>query len=95
MTNKQEAITLEDVLKFPCRFTIKVMGTNVPELVNEVVAIVDRHCEKFDPAVDIVTRPSSKGNYISLNVTVNAHSKKQLDEIYLALNNHQLVKITL
>lgn len=95
MTSNNEQLTLEDVLKFPCRFTIKVMGVNVPELQNEVVAIVDAHCKNFDPQLDIVQRPSSKGNYISLNVTVNAESKKQLDDIYLALNNHKLVKITL
>lgn len=91
----KEPMTLEDVLKFPCDFTIKVMGVNVPELINEVSAIVAEKSVGFDPKRDIKIKPSSKGNYVALDVKINAESKKQLDSIYIELNNHSLVKITL
>lgn len=86
---------LEELMTFPCLFCIKVMGINSPELIAEVAAIVCRHSESFEPERDITTKPSSKGNYLAVNATLNATSKAQLDSIYLALNNHPLVKITL
>lgn len=93
MTNKPT--TIEELLQLPGQFTIKIMGVNVPELVNEVDAIISRHCEGFEPQRDITTRPSSKGNFITVNANIYAESKEQLDKIYLELNNHSLVKITL
>lgn len=90
-----QPLTLEDVLKFPCSFTIKIMGVNVPELISEVAAIVGSKSSSFDPQQDIVTKLSRNGNYLSVNATIMAESRQQLDEIYLALNNHELVKITL
>lgn len=86
---------LEELMTFPCQFCIKVMGTNTPELISEVAAIVTANSEGFDPERDITTKPSSKGNYLSVNATITAISKAQLDTIYLALNNHPLVRITL
>lgn len=88
-------LTLEDVLQFPCPFTIKIMGTNVPELISEVCAIVGSKSAGFNPQEDITTKLSRNGNYLSVNATIQAESRKQLDEIYLELNNHDLVKITL
>lgn len=87
--------TLEDVLKFPCEFNIKIMGVNHPDLIAEVCAIILKHDDKFDLNNNLTSKPSSKGNYISLNAVVNATSKAQLDDIYRALNGHELVKITL
>lgn len=87
--------TIEELLNFPAPFTIKVMGENVPELIGEVCAIVAANSEGFEPERDVETQPSSKGNYLSVRATFTAVSKEQLDKIYLALNNHALVKITL
>lgn len=87
--------TPPDLIDFPCEFKIKIMGLNVPELINEVVAIISANTEKFDPEGDISSKPSAKGNYIALTATIWATSRAQLDTIYLALNNHSLVKITL
>lgn len=87
--------TLEDVLKFPCEFNIKIMAHNVPELIAEVEKVIQEHDNQFDSTKHVTTKPSSKGNYISLNAIINAKSKAQLDAIYTALNKHELVKITL
>lgn len=86
---------LEDLLEFPCEFSIKVMGLNVTELISEVTTIVSLYATGFDPQRNIATKLSSKGNYLSLTVTIMAESKEQLDKIYLDLNRHPLVKITL
>jgi putative lipoic acid-binding regulatory protein len=86
---------LEDVLKFPCEFQIKIMGENVPELIQEVTKVILEHDVLFNPELQITLKPSSKGNYVSVNAMVNAVSRAQLDAIYTALNRHELVKITL
>jgi hypothetical protein len=92
-TNAQPS--LEELLTFPCEFKIKIMGLNVNELISEVCAIINQHSEDFVPSRDLTSKLSSKGNYLALTVTVQATSKAQLDNIYLTLNNHPLVKITL
>lgn len=94
MSDKQVP-TIEELLNFPSPFTIKVMGENVPELISEVCAIVAANSDGFDPEKDVVTQPSAKGNYLSVRATFTAVSKAQLDTIYLALNSHKLVRITL
>ncbi|HJU50080.1 MAG TPA: DUF493 domain-containing protein, partial [Pseudogulbenkiania sp.] len=45
--------------------------------------------------VDIVARDSSSGKYISLTVNVMAVSREQLDNIYMALTAHAMVKVAL
>lgn len=87
--------TLEELLDFPCEFPIKIMGINVAELISEVSAIISIHARDFDPKRGISVRLSSKGTYLSITATITAHSKEQLDNIYLALNKHPLVKFTL
>jgi putative lipoic acid-binding regulatory protein len=40
-------------------------------------------------------RPSAKGNYLSLTVTIRATSREQLDNLYRALSSHPMVKVVL
>ena len=83
------------LLSFPCQFTIKVMGINHNDFVSEVINIVSSFCQSFDPKGDLLVKSSAKGNYLSLSVTINAISQEQLDQIYITLNQHKLVKVTL
>ncbi|MFN8770103.1 MAG: YbeD family protein [Neisseriaceae bacterium] len=85
----------ESLMQFPCLFPIKVMGINQSALISEVVAIISSYCRDFKPDVDITIKPSRKGNYISITATIVAQSQEQLDNIYIALNKHKLVKVTL
>lgn len=84
----------KDVFEFPCRFPVKVMGERHEELTATVIEVVRVHAPDLDE-VDVVVRESSSGKYLSLTVTVNAHSRAQLDQIYLALTSHSMVKIVL
>lgn len=86
---------IEDLLKFPCRFNIKIMGVNQPQLITEVKSIILKHDNDFKEDSDLQYKLSRAGNYLSITATINASSKSQLDAIYLALNNHPLVRITL
>jgi putative lipoic acid-binding regulatory protein len=40
-------------------------------------------------------RPSSKGNYLGLTVTVLAVNREQLDNLYRELSAHPMVKMVL
>jgi putative lipoic acid-binding regulatory protein len=85
----------DKLLAFPCLFPIKIMGTNAPDLIAEVSAIISRNAAHFEPQADIATKLSKQGNYLSITATIMATSQRQLDTIYTELNQHKLVKITL
>lgn len=84
----------ESLLTFPCEFPIKIMGRVSENFEADVIAIVRKHAPDLSAAA-ISNRPSGKGNYIAITVTVNATSKEQLDNIYLELNGHESVVMTL
>ena len=84
----------ESPLKFPCDFPIKAMGKSDCSLDTIVVEIVRRHAPDLGEGA-IKTRASANGNYISVTVTVNATSRKQLDAIYQDLVDCEAVIMAL
>jgi putative lipoic acid-binding regulatory protein len=84
----------ESLLTFPCEFPIKVMGRSSETFETEVVGIVRKHAPDLSSNA-VTSRASGKGNYIAVTVIVSATSKKQLDDIYLELNAHETVMMTL
>ena len=87
-------IARETLLEFPCVFPLKVIGRNVVEFEGEVFTIVQKHVPEATRD-NITRRPSAGNKYIALTVTFVAASQVQLDELYLELNRHELVLITL
>ncbi|VVE86448.1 DUF493 family protein [Pandoraea bronchicola] len=84
----------ESLLEFPCDFPIKVMGTTQDGFADAIVALLREFDAEFDAAT-VEMRPSSTGKYLGLTVTVRAHSKAHLDDIYRALTGHPMVKVVL
>lgn len=84
----------ESVFEFPCRFPVKVMGRSSDTLEGEIIALVRQHVPDLAEGA-VRSRPSGKGNYTALTITINATSKDQLDDLYRALNAHQAVVMTL
>ena len=84
----------DEHFNFPCDFPIKVMGRCDCELENLVVEIINKHVADLAENA-IKTRPSGKGNFISVTVTVKATSREQLDNIYLELTAHEEVLMAL
>ena len=77
-------------MKFPCSFPIKAMGIATDDFDILVVEIVRKHYPDVTEGA-VKTKPSRKGKYISVTVTIEAQSKKQLDNIYLELTAHERV----
>ena len=85
----------EDALfDFPCEFPIKAMGKASPELEVAVLEIMHRHVPDLGEGA-IKTRESSKGNYVSITVTIQAKSREQLDAIYMDLTACEHIKFAL
>lgn len=81
-------------LVFPTDFPIKIMGLNRLEFEPQIVSIVRTHAPDLDDTL-VEVRQSRAGKYLSLTVTVRAHSRAQLDAIYMELTSHPLVKVVL
>lgn len=84
----------DEHFNFPCDFPIKIMGRSDCELETLVIDIVSRHAPEVNENC-LNTRPSGKGNFISVTVTVKATSRQQLDNIYLELTAREEVLMAL
>ena len=84
----------EQLLKFPCSFPIKIMGRDEPGFQDTVVEIVTGHAGAISED-DVRLSPSSKGNFISVTITIQAESQQQLDNIYRDLTAHENVLVSL
>lgn len=82
----------DELLDFPCSLSFKVMGVADPQLVPDVISVIQQIAPgDYSPTV----KPSSKGNYHSLSVPVIVTSKEHIEEIYKQLNKLELVRFIL
>ena len=86
--------TTESLIEYPSDFPIKIMGAMHDEFAQTIVDVVLQHDPEFH-AGKMEMRPSTKGTYLSLTVTVRATSREQLDNLYRALSSHHMVKVVL
>ena len=84
----------ESLIEYPCDFPIKVMGVAQDGFLEAICAVALAHDPEFTPE-KVTTRPSSKGNYLAITITVRAINREQLDNVYLALSGHPMVKMVL
>lgn len=84
----------ESLIEYPSDFPIKVMGATHVDFATTIVELVT----KLDPTFHegkMQSRPSAKGNYTGLTVTVRATSREMLDDVYRVLSSHEMVKMVL
>lgn len=84
----------DSLIEYPSDFPIKIMGLMQDSFAQTMVEVVVRHDPTFH-AGKMEMRPSSKGTYLSLTVTVRATSREQLDNLYRELSSHPMVKVVL
>lgn len=88
----QEQPTLRELLEFPCKFTYKVMGYSKPELTEKVLEVIQRHAPgDYSPSV----KPSGKGTYSSVSVSITATSIEQVEILYKELGEIDIVRMVL
>ena len=82
----------DELLEFPCSLSFKVMGVADPQLIPDVISVIQQLAPgDYSPTI----KPSSKGNYHSLAVPVIVNSKEHIEEIYTELNKLELVRFIL
>jgi putative lipoic acid-binding regulatory protein len=84
------AETPDTLIEFPCRFPIKAMGLAGAEFEALVVEIVARHLDRLED-VEVRTRHSRGGKWVSVTLTIEARSRDQLDAIYRDLTAHESI----
>ena len=94
MTAEIDSIDEDHLMHFPCDFALKVMGENINNYADYVLSICQKHVAGVS-ADNVHTRPSRNGKYIAVTVQLIASSRKQLDDLYLELNNYTHTKMAL
>ncbi|MCG8371629.1 MAG: DUF493 domain-containing protein [Proteobacteria bacterium] len=84
----------ESVLEFPCAFPIKMMGRDTPAFRSTARALVEKHTGAVDDDA-VRASPSRNGRFVSVTVTINAASQRQLDAIYRDVTDHEDVLMAL
>jgi putative lipoic acid-binding regulatory protein len=84
----------QSLIEYPSEFPIKVMGLMQESFAQTIVEVVVLHDPTFH-AGKMEMRPSTKGTYLSLTVTVLAVNREQLDNLYRDLSSHPMVKMVL
>lgn len=84
----------ETLLEFPCEFPVKAMGLTCDELEVAVIEIINRHVDNLSEGA-LRLRPSKNGKYTAITITITAHSKQQIDAIYIDLSACEHVTIAL
>ncbi len=94
---KLHDITLQEgetLLEFPCVFPVKAMGLTCDGFEIAVIEIINRHVDNLSEGA-LNMRPSKNGKYTAITITITAHSKQQLDNIYLDLTACEYVSMAL
>ena len=82
----------DELLEFPCFQTFKVMGVADERLPEHVVTCLQEHAPgDYNPTV----KPSTKGNYHSISISVKVTSKEHMELIYTELAKIELVRVVL
>jgi putative lipoic acid-binding regulatory protein len=78
------------VFTFPCAFPIKAIGRSSADFRATVVSIIRRHAPDLDERA-VTSRASGQGSYLAISATFTAHSREQLDALYVELSGHEQV----
>lgn len=83
-----------ELLEYPCRFPLKVVGKKTESFETHVIELVKQHLP--DPhSVEISINASRNQRYLSITLTFEAHSQTQLETIYRVLYESPQVTMTL
>ncbi|MDA8622156.1 DUF493 family protein YbeD [Psychrosphaera sp.] len=82
----------DELLDFPCHQTFKVMGVAHEELTIKIVEVLQEVAPgDFSPK----EKPSSKGKYKSVSISVKVTSKEHMELVYNRLGAIDLVRVVL
>ncbi len=92
--SESNSIDEDQLLHFPCDFSLKVMGEDIDNYADYVLSVCQKHIDNVT-SDKLRTRPSRNGKYLAVTVTFVAASREQLDNLYLELNAHKHTRMAL
>lgn len=82
----------DELLEFPCQMTFKVMGLAEESLPDKIIEVLQKHAPgDYSPTV----KPSSKGTYHSVGISVTVTSKEHIELLYNKLSEIDIVRYVL
>ncbi len=82
----------DELLEFPCHFPFKVLGSADESLMDKVVEVVQQHAPgDYRPT----SKPSGKGNFQSVTISIQAQNKDQVEILYKALAEIDTVRMVM
>ena len=94
MTESPSSESALDLLEFPNRYPLKVVGKPSPDFEPQILELVRARCPKAED-IEISRNESKGGKYVALTLTFTAWSRQQIEEIYGDLHQSGLVVMTL
>jgi uncharacterized protein len=85
---------IEQLLEFPAKFPLKIMGLRQDDFAQNISNVIIRHIPDYNPA-GMELRVSSKGTYLSLTADLVVQSRDQLEALYKEVAAHPQVKVVL
>lgn len=83
---------LEKMLNFPCLFTYKIIGLAQPELIDQIIKVIQYKLPgDYIPHI----KSSNKGNYLSVSITIYANNFEEIEYLYHKLSNINIVRMVL
>jgi putative lipoic acid-binding regulatory protein len=84
--------SFDQLLDFPCQQTYKIVGFAHERLPQDVISCLQVHAPgDYVPKV----KPSSKGTYHSISLSIKVTSKEHMEILYVELAKLELVKVVL
>ncbi|MDC3332644.1 DUF493 domain-containing protein [bacterium] len=71
-------------IEFPCDYPIKILGRQAEDFRALVIEVVSAHTAPIDESL-ITERPSGKGTFVAVTMTITATGAEQLETIHRAL----------
>ena len=94
MTDKSEDDLHNELMDYPCDFTIKTMGLSGTDFDLTVVEIIRRHAPDLGENA-VQSKLSKTQKYVSISITITAQNKQQMDAIYQDLSDCEHVLMSL
>jgi putative lipoic acid-binding regulatory protein len=82
----------EKVNTYPMDRKFQAIGEGGQSFIDEVVALIEKALGRNVPSGNVTTRPSKKGKYVAVNVTVRLENGNEVLEVYGALKSCASVK---
>ena len=88
----KERSVLEDTVTFPALFTIKIIGVNEPTFAPDVVSAVSAETGILPETMQISSRETSGGKYVSITLITKYQSADEVYKAYAVIGKDPRVK---